>query len=86
MPFPKELKDIRIDHAAVPAHVPKDRVTDNEYFSNKGTAEFQRLIGETFHSIPLADPLFLASAHQPRHRAADPRDPRRDDRCDRRPG
>jgi cytochrome P450 len=32
-----------------------DRVyTDNEYFSNKGTAEFQRLIGETFPSIPLA--------------------------------
>lgn len=28
--------------------------TDNEYFSNKGTAEFQRLIGETFPSIPLA--------------------------------
>jgi cytochrome P450 len=27
---------------------------DNEYFSNKGTAEFQRLIGETFPSIPLA--------------------------------
>lgn len=42
--------------------------TDNAYFSNKGTAEFQRLIGETFRSIPLAiDPpehskyrLFLA--------------------------
>jgi cytochrome P450 len=32
-----------------------DRVyTDNEYFSNVGTAEFQRLIGETFNSIPLA--------------------------------
>lgn len=32
-----------------------DRVyTDNEHFSNKGTAEFQRLIGETFRSIPLA--------------------------------
>jgi cytochrome P450 len=32
-----------------------DRVyTDNDYFSNKGTAEFQRLIGETFRSIPLA--------------------------------
>lgn len=31
-----------------------DRVyTDNEHFSNKGTAEFQRLIGETFPSIPL---------------------------------
>jgi cytochrome P450 len=31
-----------------------DRVyTDNEYFSNKGAAEFQALIGETFHSIPL---------------------------------
>jgi cytochrome P450 len=31
-----------------------DRVyTDNEYFSNKGAAEFQRLIGETFRSIPL---------------------------------
>lgn len=28
--------------------------TDNEFFSNKGTAEFQRLIGETFPSIPLA--------------------------------
>ncbi|GGN60875.1 cytochrome P450 [Novosphingobium indicum] len=28
--------------------------TDNEHFSNKGTAEFQRLIGETFPSIPLA--------------------------------
>ncbi|HEX7853773.1 MAG TPA: cytochrome P450 [Sphingobium sp.] len=46
-----------------------DRIyTDNEHFSNKGTAEFQRLIGETFPSIPLAiDPpdhskyrLFLA--------------------------
>jgi cytochrome P450 len=118
MQFPKDLTDIRIDHAAVPAHVPKDRVvdlsfamggvpndlvdpyapcawlngqdiprllynptsgglgaavgsasagawvvthyedidrvyTDNEYFSNKGAAEFQRLIGETFRSIPL---------------------------------
>ncbi|MEY2943728.1 MAG: hypothetical protein RLY97_1742, partial [Pseudomonadota bacterium] len=32
-----------------------DRVyTDNDAFSNKGTAEFQRLIGETFRSIPLA--------------------------------
>ncbi|PEQ12023.1 cytochrome [Novosphingobium sp. PC22D] len=32
-----------------------DRVyTDNEHFSNAGTAEFQRLIGETFKSIPLA--------------------------------
>jgi cytochrome P450 len=32
-----------------------DRVyCDNEHFSNKGTAEFQRLIGETFPSIPLA--------------------------------
>ena len=31
-----------------------DRVyCDNEHFSNKGTAEFQRLIGETFPSIPL---------------------------------
>jgi len=31
-----------------------DRIyTDNEYFSNKGAAEFQRLIGETFRSIPL---------------------------------
>ena len=28
--------------------------TDNEHFSNKGTAEFQALIGETFRSIPLA--------------------------------
>jgi cytochrome P450 len=32
-----------------------DRVyTDNEFFSNAGTGEFQRLIGETFRSIPLA--------------------------------
>src|SRR5882724_6732103 len=32
-----------------------DRVyTDNEYFSNKGTGDFQRLIGENFRSIPLA--------------------------------
>lgn len=32
-----------------------DRVyTDNDHFSNKGTAEFQALIGETFRSIPLA--------------------------------
>jgi len=32
-----------------------DRVyTDNDHFSNKGTAEFQSLIGETFPSIPLA--------------------------------
>ena len=32
-----------------------DRVyTDNEHFSNAGTAEFQRLIGENFRSIPLA--------------------------------
>jgi cytochrome P450 len=31
-----------------------DRVyTDNEHFSNKGAAEFQRLIGESFRSIPL---------------------------------
>jgi cytochrome P450 len=28
--------------------------TDNEHFSNKGTAEFQALIGETFRSIPIA--------------------------------
>jgi cytochrome P450 len=28
--------------------------TDNEHFSNAGTAEFQRVIGETFRSIPLA--------------------------------
>jgi cytochrome P450 len=28
--------------------------TDNDHFSNKGTAEFQQLIGETFPSIPLA--------------------------------
>jgi cytochrome P450 len=28
--------------------------TDNEVFSNRGTAEFQALIGETFRSIPLA--------------------------------
>jgi cytochrome P450 len=28
--------------------------TDNELFSNKGAAEFQALIGETFRSIPLA--------------------------------
>jgi cytochrome P450 len=27
--------------------------TDNDSFSNKGAAEFQRLIGETFRSIPL---------------------------------
>jgi cytochrome P450 len=32
-----------------------DRVyTDNDHFTNAGTAEFQRLIGETFRSIPLA--------------------------------
>lgn len=32
-----------------------DRVyTDNEHFSNAGTAEFQRMIGETFKSIPIA--------------------------------
>ena len=32
-----------------------DRVyTDNELFSNSGTGEFQRLIGESFRSIPLA--------------------------------
>jgi cytochrome P450 len=32
-----------------------DRVyTDNEHFSNKGAAEFQAMIGETFRSIPLA--------------------------------
>ena len=32
-----------------------DRVySDNDHFSNAGTAEFQRLIGETFKSIPLA--------------------------------
>ncbi len=31
-----------------------DRIyCDNDHFSNKGTAEFQRLIGETFPSIPL---------------------------------
>ncbi|WP_395393370.1 cytochrome P450 [Novosphingobium sp. BL-8A] len=28
--------------------------SDNDHFSNAGTAEFQRLIGETFKSIPLA--------------------------------
>jgi cytochrome P450 len=28
--------------------------TDNELFSNQGTAEFQAVIGETFRSIPLA--------------------------------
>jgi cytochrome P450 len=28
--------------------------TDNETFSNRGTAEFQAMIGETFRSIPLA--------------------------------
>ncbi|MBU6267392.1 MAG: cytochrome P450 [Sphingomonadales bacterium] len=28
--------------------------TDSEHFSNKGTAEFQALIGETFRSIPIA--------------------------------
>jgi cytochrome P450 len=32
-----------------------DRVyTDNQFFSNRGTAEFQAIIGETFRSIPLA--------------------------------
>lgn len=32
-----------------------DRVySDNDHFSNEGTAEFQRLIGEQFRSIPLA--------------------------------
>jgi cytochrome P450 len=32
-----------------------DRVyTDNDHFSNKGAAEFQAMIGETFRSIPLA--------------------------------
>ena len=32
-----------------------DRVyTDNAHFSNSGTGEFQRLIGESFRSIPLA--------------------------------
>jgi len=28
--------------------------SDNDHFSNAGTAEFQRMIGETFKSIPLA--------------------------------
>ena len=28
--------------------------TDNDHFSNRGTAEFQAMIGETFRSIPLA--------------------------------
>lgn len=28
--------------------------TDDEYFSNRGAAEFQAIIGETFRSIPLA--------------------------------
>ena len=28
--------------------------TDNDYFSNRGAAEFQAVIGETFRSIPLA--------------------------------
>jgi cytochrome P450 len=28
--------------------------TDNDFFSNKGAAEFQAMIGETFRSIPLA--------------------------------
>jgi len=28
--------------------------SDNDHFSNKGTAEFQQVIGETFRSIPLA--------------------------------
>jgi cytochrome P450 len=28
--------------------------TDNDHFSNAGTADFQRLIGETFRSIPLS--------------------------------
>lgn len=32
-----------------------DRVySDNEYFTNRGAAEYQRLIGETFPSIPLS--------------------------------
>jgi cytochrome P450 len=47
--------------------------TDNEFFSNKGAAEFQRAIGETFRSIPLAiDPpehgkyrLFLMPSFSP---------------------
>lgn len=40
----------------VVTHYPEiERVyADNDYFSNAGTAEFQRLIGETFRSIPLA--------------------------------
>ncbi len=42
-------------HWVVTHHEDIQRVyTDNEYFSNKGTAEFQALIGETFRSIPLA--------------------------------
>ncbi|MDG2003793.1 MAG: cytochrome P450 [Novosphingobium sp.] len=39
----------------VPHYEDIDRVySDNDHFSNKGTAEFQALIGETFRSIPLA--------------------------------
>src|SRR4051794_17972347 len=36
-------------------HADIERVySDNELFSNRGTAEFQAFIGETFRSIPLA--------------------------------
>ena len=75
-----------------------DRIyCDNEHFSNKGTAEFQRLIGETFPSIPLGDR--SARPHQvpdvpdaisrprvdhPGDGAAHPRDARRNGRRDRR--
>ena len=39
----------------VPHYQDINRVySDNDFFSNKGTAEFQRMIGETFRSIPLA--------------------------------
>jgi cytochrome P450 len=70
-----------------------DRVyTDNEYFSNKGAAAFQRLIGESFRSIPLGvDPPehskyrmylvpYFSPAHLARPRTAHPRCGCRDDR------
>jgi cytochrome P450 len=42
-------------HWVVTRHEDIERVyTDNETFSNKGTAEFQQIIGETFRSIPIA--------------------------------
>ena len=45
----------RIGNWVVSHYVDIERVyTDNDHFSNKGTAEFQQVIGETFRSIPLA--------------------------------